>query len=151
MKKLISFIILVSIMFCSAVARSQSIEKVEPGFVLLDVLLYRPLGLAATIIGAGVYIGTSPLTALASIPKPHDAFTKVGNILIGMPAEYTFIRPIGNREFPYHASRYKQKPVAVNKNVDTYNMTVKPEQRPVPPALPYEQPPQSYPYTGNGL
>ena len=94
MKKLISFFILLSVMCCSAVAHSQSVEEIDPGFVILDVLFYRPLGLAATIIGTGVFIGLSPLTAFASIPEPHDAFAKTGKILILAPAAYTFIRPV---------------------------------------------------------
>jgi len=98
-----------------------------------------------------VYIGMSPLTALASIPAPHDAFVKVGKILILAPADYTFVRPVGDRSFPYHAPPYKHKPVATHNNVETYNMTVTPKQRPVTPAVPDLQPPQRYPDTGKGL
>jgi hypothetical protein len=151
MKKLISFVILLLVMCCSAVAHSQSVEKTDPGFVLLDVLLYRPVGLAVTVIGTAVFIGVSPLTALASIPEPHDAFAKISNILILFPATYTFVRPIGDRDFPYYASPYKHKPVATHNNTETYNMTVTPKQRPVPPAVPDVRPPQSYPDTGKGL
>ena len=145
MKKLISFVILLSVMCCSAGARSQSVEETDPGFVLLDVLLYRPAGLAVTIIGTGAFIGLSPLTALASIPEPHDAFAKTGKILILAPAAYTFVRPIGDRDFPYHAPPYKHKPVATHKNA------VIPKQRPVTPIVPDVQPPQRYPATGKGL
>ena len=115
MKKLISFVILLSIMFCTAVAHSQSVEETDPGFVLLDVLLYRPVGFAVTIIGAGAFIGLSPLTALASIPAPHDAFLKTSKILILAPGAYTFIRPLGNRDFPYHVPPYNYKPLATSK------------------------------------
>jgi hypothetical protein len=101
MKKLIRFIILLSVMCSSTVAQSHSIEEVQPGFVILDVIFYRPMGLVATVIGAGVFIGISPLTALASIPAPHDAFVRTSNILILAPAAYTFIRPLGDRNLPY--------------------------------------------------
>jgi hypothetical protein len=148
MKKLISFVILVSIMSCSAVARSQRVEEVEPGFVLLDVLLYRPVGLAVTVIGTGVFIGMSPLTALASIPAPHDAFVKVGKILILAPADYTFVRQVGDRSFPYHASPYKHKPVATHNSVESHKNAVIPKQHPVTPAVPDMRPPQRYPDTG---
>ena len=123
MKKLIRFVILLSIIFCSAVVHSQSAEETDPGFVLLDVLLYRPVGFAVTIIGTGAFIGLSPLTALASIPAPHDAFLKTSNILILTPAAYTFIRPLGDRDFPYHAPPYKNKPVATSSNAEPRNMT----------------------------
>lgn len=129
----------------SAVAQSQSVEETQPGFVLLDVILYRPVGLAATIIGTGVFIGISPLTALASIPAPHDAFVKTSNILIRAPADYTFVRPVGNRDAPYYAPQYKQKPVAVQKNA------VIPKQSYVPPSVPYAQSPQRAPNTSGGL
>jgi hypothetical protein len=145
MKKLISLFILLSVMCCSAVAHSQSVEKTDPGFVLLDVLLYRPVGLVVTVIGTAMFVGMSPLTALASIPEPHDAFAKTGNILILAPAAYTFVRPIGDRDFPYYASPYKHKPVATHKNA------VIPKQSPVAPAAPDVQSPQRYPDAGKGL
>jgi hypothetical protein len=151
MKKLISFIILLSVMCCSAVAQSQSVEEVDPGFVILDVLLYRPLGLAATVIGTGAFIGLSPLTALASIPAPHDAFVKTSNILILAPAAYTFIRPVGNRDFPYHVPQYAHKPVARQNNIKPYTKAVIPKQRSVAPAVPDAQSPQRYRGTSEGL
>ena len=138
-------------MSCSTVPPSQSVEEVDPGFVILDVLLYRPVGFAVTVIGTGAFIGLSPLTALASIPEPHDAFAKTAKILILAPGAYTFIRPIGDRAVPYHVPPYKYKPVATPNNVETYNMTVTPEQRPVTPTVPYAQPPLRYPDTGKGL
>ena len=145
MKKLISAVILLSAICCSAVTHSQSVEQADPGFVLLDVLLYRPVGFAATIVGTAFFIGLSPLTAFASIPEPHDAFAKTSNILIVAPAAYTFVRPIGDRDFPYHGPQRKNKPVAAQNNA------VIPKQRPVPPALPNVQPPQSHPGYGGGF
>ncbi|MDD1641443.1 MAG: hypothetical protein LUQ68_08135 [Methylococcaceae bacterium] len=151
MKKLISFFVLVSIISCSTIPPSKSVEEVDPGFVILDVLLYRPVGFAVTIIGTGAFIGLSPLTALASIPEPHDAFAKTAKILILAPGAYTFIRPLGDRAVPFHVPRYKYKPVATPNNVETYNMTVTPAQHPVTPAVPDVKPLQGYPYTGKGL
>lgn len=138
-------------MCCSAVAHSQSVEEADPGFVLLDVLFYRPLGLVATVIGTGAFIGLSPLTAFASIPEPHDAFLKTSKILILAPAAYTFIRPLGDRDFPYHVSPYKHKPVATQNNVEPYKNTAIPKQSTVTPAVPDVQSPQGYPDTSNGL
>lgn len=109
MKKRIRFFILLSVVLTGPVAQAQPVEASDPGFVLLDVLLYRPLGLAATAVGTAVFIGISPLTALASIPKPHDAFIKTGNILVLAPGAYTFVRPLGNRDFPYVPPSYKHK------------------------------------------
>ncbi len=76
-------------------------ERQDSAFVLFDVIVYRPLGLVATIVGAALYVGISPFTALASIPPPHDAFAKVGDILVVAPAAYTFQRPLGKRALAY--------------------------------------------------
>ncbi|WP_152539481.1 hypothetical protein [Methylomicrobium lacus] len=75
--------------------------KADPAFTLLDILIYRPVGLAATIAGAGLVVGLSPLIGLASIPRPHDAFPQAFDILVNAPAEYTFIRPLGERSLPF--------------------------------------------------
>ena len=132
-------------MSCSAVAQSQSVEKTDPGFVLLDVLIYRPVGLVATLVGTAVFVGVSPLTALASIPEPHDAFAKISNILILFPGAYTFVRPLGDRDFPYYASPYKHKQVAPQNNAAI------PKQNPDIRAIPEAQSPQHNPDTAKGL
>jgi hypothetical protein len=98
MKKSILIFSLVSIIFSATAAHGQNSHEIkDPGFILLDVLMYRPAGLIATVVGAGLYVGASPLIALASIPAPHDAFVKTGKILVVAPAAYTFIRPLGDR------------------------------------------------------
>ena len=63
--------------------------------VVVEILFARPLGLAATIAGIGVFTAISPLTALADIPEPHDAFVKTADALIFAPASFTFQRPLG--------------------------------------------------------
>lgn len=69
----------------------------DPGWVLVDILLYRPAGLVATVAGAGVFVAMAPLTALAQTVPPHDAFDKTAEILIGIPGHFTFVRPLGAR------------------------------------------------------
>ncbi|MGR8940563.1 MAG: hypothetical protein ACU83V_08200 [Gammaproteobacteria bacterium] len=68
---------------------------------MIDVFFYRPVGLAVTLVGTGLFVGLSPLTALASVPEPHDAFHQTYKLLVAAPAGYTFVRPIGNRAVPY--------------------------------------------------
>jgi hypothetical protein len=65
------------------------------GNLLTDVIVVRPVGFVGTLVGGGLFIGLSPLTGLASITPPHDAFQKVGAILVGIPYAYTFVRPLG--------------------------------------------------------
>jgi len=84
----------VALLFTSTVAAE---DHYDPGWVLLDILFYRPAGLVATIAGAGVFVGMAPLTALAQTVPPHDAFEKTADILIGIPGHFTFVRPVGAR------------------------------------------------------
>jgi len=63
--------------------------------VVIDMAL-RPLSFAGMLIGSGLYIGLSPLTAFATIPAPHDAFVLLADTLVVKPAKYTFVRPVGN-------------------------------------------------------
>lgn len=67
--------------------------------ILADLVLLRPLGFALTAAGAALFVGTSPLVALASIAPPHDAFERSGNALVVAPGAFTFMRPLG--EFTY--------------------------------------------------
>ena len=63
--------------------------------VLTDVVFVRPIGIAGMLAGGALFVGLSPLTALANIPEPHNAFDRVGELLIGVPYAYTFVRPLG--------------------------------------------------------
>ncbi|MDO9142096.1 MAG: hypothetical protein Q7U38_17385 [Methylobacter sp.] len=65
----------------------------------LDTVLDIPLrlgGLIATVIGAGLFIGTSPITGLMTALHPHDAIKQAADYLVGRPAHYTFVRPSGD-------------------------------------------------------
>ena len=110
---------LLSVICYANVSYSQSTVHSYPGFYLLDVLLYRPVGLVATIAGTSAFVAISPLLGLASIPEPHDAFQKTGGILVLAPAAYTFNRPIGDRDFPYIAPLPKRTLSVTPKNTQT--------------------------------
>lgn len=70
-------------------------QNEQPSVVaLIDVILYRPLGLVATVVGSAAFVAISPLTAFAAISPPHDAFEKTADLLIMKPAKYTFDRPL---------------------------------------------------------
>lgn len=89
----------------SQASKPQPAYKSDPIFTLIDMFIYRPAGLAVTLAGTGLFVGLSPITALASIPKPHDAFNQAFKLLIASPGGYTFVRPIGDRSFPYKYRR----------------------------------------------
>ncbi|MGR8934449.1 MAG: hypothetical protein ACU837_08695 [Gammaproteobacteria bacterium] len=127
MKKLINAAILLSVTANAAFAADMQSrdnpspqpysyrEEVtpDPGFVLLDIILYRPAGLAITAVGTAVFVGMSPLTAMASIAPPHDAFDKTYKVLIRAPMRYTFVRPVGDRSLSPYRAFYEEKPVAL--------------------------------------
>lgn len=88
--------VLVLVVIMLAAINTAHAESQQPsGVYLIDIILYRPLGLIATVTGSAVFVAISPLTALAAISPPHDAFGKTANLLIMKPAKYTFDRPLG--------------------------------------------------------
>lgn len=139
MKKLLYIILLFSMVTYATVARSQNnVEATDPGFVMADVLVYRPLGVIATLVGGALFVGASPLTALATIPAPHDAFDKTFKILVLAPAAYTFVRPLGDRRFvgylPGRSYSRAAQPV-VNKTAPVIRQPL-PKQQPAVTPLP---------------
>lgn len=66
--------------------------------MVLDGLILRPLGMAATAIGTGVFLATLPFTALGGNTG------QAGRTLVADPAKYTFDRCLGclsKNQFPY--------------------------------------------------
>lgn len=74
---------------------SADCDPDNPVNIMSDIMILRPIGLAATLAGTGLLIGLTPLIAIASIPEPHDAFPRVTNILVAAPGYFTFLRPVG--------------------------------------------------------
>jgi hypothetical protein len=83
------------------------------GYDLMGEMIIRPFGIATTIIGAGVYVGISPLTALFMIPKPHDSFVMLADTIVCQPFKWTFMRPIGDFEYKEGCARKVQSVAAV--------------------------------------
>ena len=59
------------------------------GLILVDALVLRPLGLAATVLGAAAFVLTLPFSL------PTRSAEKAAQALVVKPAEYTFGRPLG--------------------------------------------------------
>ncbi len=57
--------------------------------MLVDAVLMRPLGLAATVLGAAVTLATLPFTLATG------SADEAARYMIVEPAEYTFDRPLG--------------------------------------------------------
>ncbi|MDD5411953.1 MAG: hypothetical protein PHF31_11165 [Methylobacter sp.] len=91
----IKILILAILMFAMTSPVQAEYQQQPPVVYLVDIILYRPFALVATLAGTAVFVGISPLTALAAISPPHDAFEKTANLLIVQPAKYAFDRPLG--------------------------------------------------------
>ena len=86
--------------FVGLLASSHGVMAMDhdhpPGAEVVDVLLLRPAGLFATLIGGVSYLALSPLTAIAMISPPHDAFERLALPLVLKPFAFTFDRPLGS-------------------------------------------------------
>lgn len=119
--KLLKSLVLFAALSAPSFADSPKVES--DGYdVMMDMIL-RPVGFVATIIGAGAFVGVSPLTAMASIPEPHDAFEKLADTIVCKPAKWAFSRPVGDYRYDegckskvqpaiYHPVVEPPKPVA---------------------------------------
>jgi hypothetical protein len=87
-------ILVLAIMMLGMTNIAHAQNEQPPVVALIDVILYRPLGLVATVVGSAAFVAISPLTAFAAISPPHDAFEKTADLLIMKPAKYTFDRPL---------------------------------------------------------
>ena len=57
--------------------------------IILDGLVYRPLSIAGTLLGAGIYILTLPFSLIGGNVE------QAGEALVGEPAELAFDRCLG--------------------------------------------------------
>ncbi len=65
---------------------------VDPAEVAADALVVRPLGLAATAVGAAIFVVALPFAAIAGdVHGPARS-------LVGAPARFTFKRRLGDFE-----------------------------------------------------
>ena len=64
-------------------------SPVTGGAVVADLLIARPLGLVATVLGIGICVVTLPFTLI------NGSTELAAQKLIGEPAAYTFTRPLG--------------------------------------------------------
>ena len=99
MKRAISSVLLVSMMSLSVPAfASDNIDNNLIGTrptvwaMGIDAGLVRPVGLAATVIGIGLFVVTLPFSALGGNIKESAA------TLVGAPAKMTFTRCLGCTE-----------------------------------------------------
>jgi hypothetical protein len=69
---------------------AERAQSASAGEIVGDFLLIRPIMLGATIIGAGVFIVSSPFTLIGR------NFTQSAKVLVAEPAMCTFGYPLGS-------------------------------------------------------
>ncbi|MGD8880861.1 MAG: hypothetical protein PVI82_03150 [Desulfobacterales bacterium] len=82
---------LICIPFASSVLADEYFESQEPGggAMIYDMVVIRPIGLAATVIGSVFWLVSLPFSASG------DNFDTATEKLVKEPAAYTFKRPLG--------------------------------------------------------
>lgn len=90
MKKtaMIAFIAVLFLVSASGIAQAFD-RDIE---IVADVLIVRPVGIVATVIGAAAFIVALPFSL------PSGSVHETGRVLVAEPFKYTFARPIGDFE-----------------------------------------------------
>lgn len=94
-KSLVSALAAVCMILTTCLVRAdQYSDNVQPTGEAMagDVIFVRPLGLAATILGAATFLAALPFTILSG------SVGSSAKVLIGEPAQYTFTRPLGQSQ-----------------------------------------------------
>ena len=60
--------------------------------IIADIALVRPLSLAVTVAGVGVWLAALPMALLGGNPG------ELGELLVLEPGRFTFVRPVGYME-----------------------------------------------------
>jgi hypothetical protein len=83
---------LISVTFGSATAAQGNAETddKDPGSMTFDLLVVRPLGMFATLLGSAAFVVSLPFSAMGDNIEP--AYEK----MIEAPVLYTFYRPLGS-------------------------------------------------------
>lgn len=63
--------------------------------IIADLVILRPLGMAATAVGSAFFIASLPLTIWS-----RESLKRAGTYLVAEPAAYTFTRPLGAWDAP---------------------------------------------------
>ena len=73
-----------------SVTPCRAADKADPGAVVIDVVVARPVCLAVTVFGAAFFVASLPIAAISrSVNRTADA-------LVVKPAKATFTRPLGD-------------------------------------------------------
>lgn len=82
---------LISVSMAAPASAQVQIEKREPGAgaMTYDLLLLRPLGAVATVLGSAIFVVSLPFSALGR------NVGRAGTVLVVNPLAFTLARPLG--------------------------------------------------------
>lgn len=66
----------------------ESVSELDP---TVDAFLLRPLGIVATVVGTGLFVGSSPFYL---VTRPHE-IDEPFKTFVARPAVWTWGRPLG--------------------------------------------------------
>jgi hypothetical protein len=94
MKKLFTAVCLAALLMVpSTRALGAYTDKATGDSIIIDVLLTRPLGIAAIAFGAGIFIIALPFTL------PTRTVGTAADQLVAEPFRFTFVRPVGTEYY----------------------------------------------------
>lgn len=95
MKKWLAIVLILALIVTAApVSSFAQADRPEPSAteITFDVLIIRPLGISATIVGTGLFIVSLPFTL------PTGGVGLSARKLVADPFAFTFLRPVGYYE-----------------------------------------------------
>ncbi len=87
MRKMVILFVVCFLLFNSTAAFADYSDGL---YIVGDVALARPVGLAATIIGGAIFVVCLPFSL------PSGSVKSTADALVGEPFRFTFERPLGN-------------------------------------------------------
>lgn len=97
-------LVAVSLVMVQPVAAAEAEYEATPpsaAAMVVDLVLVRPLGLVATVLGTGFFVVSLPFSILGW--NVDEAAVR----LVAEPAEFTFLRPLGDFDTEITAKTYR--------------------------------------------
>jgi hypothetical protein len=92
-KRFIIFFVIVAMViipFASTALAQEQDGEADAGKMTIDLLLMRPFGILAVVLGSAAFVVSLPFSAMGGNIEP--AYEK----MVAAPASYTFKRPLGS-------------------------------------------------------
>lgn len=101
MRTILSFIVIAAVV-CAAAPALAVTEGGEDAAIVADILLVRPVGVVAIVVGSVIFIVSLPFTI------PSHSVGTAARVLVAEPFAYTFLRPIGCPDYKWKPEAYQE-------------------------------------------